>query len=260
MSLRVMHWALNQAPVKEPVKVLILVAMAERANDDGTDVWQAVGTIAEKARVSVRTVQREMKELEAAGLITRGDQSRVAHLPANRRPVVWDIVMYPRGDKLAPQNEIGVTDETPRGDNGDTLGVTLLADNKSLDKSLKSPIGNVDTLPGIPGPSRAKKTKHPLPSDWAPNATHRQKALSAGLDLDANVSRFRYHHEANGTLFVNWDAAFHMWLGRGIEFKQSAAADTPKPTAGAYAKFVPPTMEDMLAEEAELRRKYGDGS
>ena len=69
MSIKVTSWALNDAPVEDPVLVLVLVAMAERANDDGTTTYQSVETIARKARISVRTCQRKLRELEDAGLI-----------------------------------------------------------------------------------------------------------------------------------------------------------------------------------------------
>ena len=156
MSIKVTSWALNEAPVDQPVQVLILVAMAERCRDDGTESRQSVATIASKARVSVRTVHRELKALETMGVIRRGDQALGSHLPANRRPVVYDLaVEMRRGDNLSyqdrgdtsvmPEQPSGVTTTTLRGDNHDTSGVTRMADNTSLDSSLNSPV--VSTSP-----------------------------------------------------------------------------------------------------------------
>lgn len=105
LSIKAVSWALNEAPVEAPVHVLILVAMAERCHDDGTEARQSAATIASKARVSQRTVQRELKVLEQLGVIRRGDQSLNGNLPANRRPVVYDLALERRrGDNLSYQD------------------------------------------------------------------------------------------------------------------------------------------------------------
>src|SRR5699024_2401543 len=38
-------------------------------------------------------VRRHLQSLEERGLIHRGDQRRAAHLPANYRPIVWNLSM-----------------------------------------------------------------------------------------------------------------------------------------------------------------------
>ena len=86
-----MTWALHHAPVSDPTSALVLVALADRAHDDGQCAWPSQPWIAERARVSVRTVRRTLDALETAGLIRRGDQRHVAHLAADRRPVVWNL-------------------------------------------------------------------------------------------------------------------------------------------------------------------------
>lgn len=151
MSIRCVSWALNEAPVEEPVQVLVLIAMSERANDDGTNAYQSKATIARKARISTRTAQRVMSQLESLGLIVRGNQAAADHFPPNRRPVVYDLQLsLCRGDTLSaqtqesPQNEgmdtteaspqpdLGVTNDAVRGDIDDNLGVTQMSDNTSF--------------------------------------------------------------------------------------------------------------------------------
>ena len=174
MSIRCVGWALNEAPVTEPVQVLVLVAMAERANDDGTSTYQSRATIAQKARISVRTVQRILAQLEEMGLIVRGDQELVSHFPANRRPVVYDIAVSktwgvnlspqdsdvppvsPQDDpdvsQVSPQQGSDVSQVSPqreaRGDIDDTLGVTRMAHNTSSNSSyITTPSSSVSTSP-----------------------------------------------------------------------------------------------------------------
>ena len=94
MSLDAMLWALKEAPVSDPTEALILVALADAANSDGTAAFPSRNTIAEWARCSVPTVARRLKALEGRGLIERGDQNLVAILtkiPPDRRPVVWNL-------------------------------------------------------------------------------------------------------------------------------------------------------------------------
>jgi hypothetical protein len=145
MSIRAVTWALNDAPVEEPVQVLILVAMAEKANDDGTVTYQSAKTIGTKARVSPRTVQRELKKLEEAGIIRRGDQRHVEHIRADRRPVVYDLAVHlRRGDNLTHRDDPDDTTpeqprydtEAPRYDMENIDDTTRMSHNTSLDSSL----------------------------------------------------------------------------------------------------------------------------
>lgn len=91
MSINVIMWALNDAPVTDPTQVLLLVALADRAEPDGSEARPTQEWLADRTRTSTRTVRRVLKELEAAGVIRRGNQLLASHYPANRRPVVWDL-------------------------------------------------------------------------------------------------------------------------------------------------------------------------
>jgi hypothetical protein len=98
-----MVWALKKAPVpaNDPVAHLVLIAYADHANDDGTAAWPSVATVAGYARCSPRTVHTKLRLLLDHGLIRPGDQQLVDHLPANRRPVVYDLVMGAPGHREA---------------------------------------------------------------------------------------------------------------------------------------------------------------
>lgn len=137
MSLRAMTWALEDAPVDDPAQLLVLWALSDRANDDGTSAYPAVSWLADRARCSSRSVHRHLKALEVGEVIRRGDQSLVDHYRADRRPVVWDLnLTLRRGDKLAPRDGVtavhGVTPEVERGDSPGSHGVTAVADKPSF--------------------------------------------------------------------------------------------------------------------------------
>lgn len=91
MSIRAMSWALKDAPVSDPVAHLILIGLADHAEDDGSNARPSQALLADYAHVSVRTVGYKIKKLSEDGIILRGDQQQVAHLRADRRPTVWDL-------------------------------------------------------------------------------------------------------------------------------------------------------------------------
>lgn len=98
-----MSWALKDAPVPDAVSHLILIGLADHAEDDGTNARPSQKTLANYAQVSVRTVGYKIKALSEAGLIVRGDQQQVAHLRKDRRPTVWDLNLNLVREKVKKQ-------------------------------------------------------------------------------------------------------------------------------------------------------------
>lgn len=67
-------------------------------DDDGLKARPSQRRLAHYARKHERTIRRDLAELERLGLIRRGDQRRVAYLPPDRRPVVYDLALDQRRD------------------------------------------------------------------------------------------------------------------------------------------------------------------
>jgi hypothetical protein len=118
VSLKAITWVMERAPVKSPAEQVVLYVLADRAHDDGRCAWPAQSWIAERTRLSTRTVRRHLSEMEARGLIRRGDQRPVQHIPPQRRPIVWDLCMSgpDNGDRSS------LTGQNDRPDNGDRSG------------------------------------------------------------------------------------------------------------------------------------------
>jgi hypothetical protein len=215
MSIKCVHWALNDAPVEEPVEVLILVAMAERAADDGTTTYQSVATIASKARISVRTCQTKLRKLEEAGIIRRGDQQHTEHLPSNRRPVVYDLAVHlVRGANSAPQ-EIRGAESALRGANSElrgaeqsTLGVQLFADNSSLNSSLSDSSKDSGSAP------KPQKQSSPVPNPFIVTAELESwaKMETPLADAKRETPKFVDHHTSEGNRKKDWTAAWRNWM------------------------------------------------
>jgi hypothetical protein len=65
MSIKVMTEVWDESPEKG-AKLLVLLALADRANEDGV-CWPRMSKVAERARVTVRGLQKIMRELEESG-------------------------------------------------------------------------------------------------------------------------------------------------------------------------------------------------
>lgn len=79
-----------------------MLVIADHANDDGTEAWPSQATIAAKASVSVRTVQRSVNDLIAKGYLRVGKhQGGSVDCREDRRPHRYTINLAAlRGDNL----------------------------------------------------------------------------------------------------------------------------------------------------------------
>ncbi|WP_446216539.1 helix-turn-helix domain-containing protein [Micromonospora sp. IBHARD004] len=93
MSIEAVSWALSDAPDVPPQCVAVLIGLANHAHANGRAAFPSQERLAHYARKTVRSVQNDLKTLERLGLIRRGDQRHTAFLPADRRPVVYDLAM-----------------------------------------------------------------------------------------------------------------------------------------------------------------------
>jgi hypothetical protein len=121
---------------------LVLLAIADSADHDGTNAWPSVQTIANKCRLSPRTVQRLTKELVILGelRIVPGPK----HIRYDRRPNGYEIHLV-RGDKMTPRDATGcqiepngVTNDAPRGDMGVTQPILTHPDPSAVSGFLAS--------------------------------------------------------------------------------------------------------------------------
>ncbi|WJJ10356.1 helix-turn-helix domain-containing protein [Prescottella equi] len=136
MSIAAMTWALTAAPVESAQEHVILIALADRASDDGTAAWPSQDWIALRARCSTRTVRRHLRSLEDRGVIRRGDQSLVKHLRADHRPIVWDLNVAGAEPVVDERSRVSARpSRAARPDTADRSGRTRLSDKPSFDSS-----------------------------------------------------------------------------------------------------------------------------
>lgn len=101
------------------VEKMVLLVIADHANDEGTQAYPAQVTIARKASISVRTVQRAVNSLVARGYIRLSKHSGgSADCRDDRRPHLYQINLNVlRGDNLTGRTDVadGATLTTPTG-------------------------------------------------------------------------------------------------------------------------------------------------
>lgn len=92
MSWYAQAWA-EEAPVADVYERSIITLMAHRADSDGTGAYPPKAKMAAYSMCAVETIKPRLRALVKRGLIARGDQSLTAHLPADKRPVVYDLLI-----------------------------------------------------------------------------------------------------------------------------------------------------------------------
>lgn len=122
MSLEATVWALKYAPPMPPQLLGTLFGLADHADKHGRGAYPSVRTLAAYTCKTERSVQRDLKELLKHGLIRDGDQTAAAHIPAERRPHVYDLAMertVPGGragdDEATRTSRVTLTSSRARG-------------------------------------------------------------------------------------------------------------------------------------------------
>lgn len=117
MSIRLMSdvWRTDLPTVEK----MVLLVIADHANDEGTQSYPSQATIAHKASISVRTVQRSVNSLVIGGYIRMfKGAGGSANCREDRRPHLYQInIGKLRADTMTPREE--------RVDTHDTNGVTI---------------------------------------------------------------------------------------------------------------------------------------
>ena len=124
---------------------LVLLAYADHANKDGTDIWPAVDTIANKTALSRRTVQRVTRKLENMGYLIKDGQHKSG-------TNLWKISNL-KGDMVTPP---GVTLTTGGGDIVTPGGVTQCQEGVTLTTGGGDMVTPEPSLTGINRPIEEK--------------------------------------------------------------------------------------------------------
>ena len=131
--------------------LLLLLAIADSADHDGTNAWPSVATLAKKTRLSDRTVQRRVRDL-----VTLGELAVVpgpSHIRWDRRPNGYEVRLpgmascHPVGYTGRQSGPTPVTKDAERGDTGVTQPVLTRPDPEDLEQIFNKMRNNLRTGP-----------------------------------------------------------------------------------------------------------------
>lgn len=223
MSMKALEWAMYDVPAEMAKGSLlrILLALADHADPEGRGAFPSQKRLCALTGYSRRTIQHGLHDLEASGLIVKGDQRLTEHY-GRHRPIVWNLSMEDfRGAKTAPlkKNESEAQHTTPQNSQEAQLGAQKTAVRGAIR-------GAVSLRPNLykeesyiePRESNARARKNkPIPTDWKPSEEHRALADRLGIDCDIEAGKFKDRALDTGATSADWDAKFRIWLMRGHE-------------------------------------------
>ena len=215
MSLRATLWALYDAPVDEQGPLLVLIALADDAADDGTGAAVGRKTLAKAARCSPRSITRYLAFLEDSGVITPGDQRAVAHIRGDRRPTVYDLAIGARRVANLSTREEPRVDETvssreaQRVDNDETTGGqrvdTVVLERRTVPRSpLPEELASAAVGRGATGEQASEPEPEPDPEPTPISPTVSDTQGDPDPDLAA-ISDLRDALAAAGLGVTRWD-------------------------------------------------------
>lgn len=227
MSISAINAVWKLATVKG-IEKNVLVALADYANQDGF-AFPSLKKLAQKSGWSERAVQSALRELETMKLIEvesgvyRGRQSSNQYVVLPGREFIGQIGEMGRGAGGAPLFDRGVRDV--RGGVRDVRGRGAAGSPPLNDPPSESPTNREGDAPSrahtssVVNQGERRKIRTSLPDGFVPNEKALAMAAAVKLNPHAMAAEFRDHYEANGNLFLDWQAAFRSWIRKEIKLK-----------------------------------------
>lgn len=242
MSVEAISFALSQSDTENPSETLVLVCFANYAGHNGKAAWPSLNTVADYCRLSERQVRRVVRDLEAKGVLVRGDQQHVAHYRSDRRPIVYNIPMGPdaprrggtseRGDNLTPRE---MTSQSGlRGDMDGTHGGTPV----SAKPKTKPLVLKRDTQPEADVCEEREEPVRVQPSDRVRRARPARRLVAESDDPTPGESRL-----------IGSSATSHR---ARVKKEQQEAIRNPKSAIGLAQEFARRVREEGLDGPQEL--------
>ncbi|MEV6445991.1 helix-turn-helix domain-containing protein [Amycolatopsis sp. NPDC051716] len=143
LNIQAVVWVLDRAPDVPASLVATLIGLARHVPDGGKITFPSQGTLARYTRKTVRQVKKDLAALVEKGLIkVAEDQGAASVLRADRRPVVYELVMpnyRPHGVDSTTGRQVppGTSRHVVKGRTGGTTG-SRGVNSSSPEESLKN--------------------------------------------------------------------------------------------------------------------------
>lgn len=239
MSNEALTWALRDAQGVPSHAVAVLIGLANHADENGRGAYPSQKLLGKYARKTERQVRKDLQNLEELGIIRRGDQRLAAHIPADRRPIVWDLVM----DSGAPKTggttvPAGTTRPVVefRGEPDDRSSSTERGEPQFL-QTIREPstprvttTGGRDARRGAPTDRGTRIPDHfALTESMRKWGREKYPALDGEAETAAFVDYWKSVPGAKGRK-LDWTAAWRTWIRRTAERHPRTAPGHASPT------------------------------
>jgi hypothetical protein len=209
MSIKVMSAVFERYP-NGGGEMLLALALADHASDDGGRIFPSIKHLAGKTRQAERSVQYQLRRMESDGwliLVNSGNGGRNQH---REYQISLDWI---KGAEIAPRKK-GATDGAkgcnPRHERVQPVAPAYNHHGTITEPSLKKTIRQCV-----------------LPESFQPDATAESLAETLGVNVPGELAAFTDHHQANGSLFTDWQAAFRTWTRNAAKFAQRNKRNGP---------------------------------
>lgn len=276
MSVKVMSAIFDRYP-NGGGEMLLALALADHAHDDGTSVRPSVRTLAKKTRQSERTVQYQLRKMQACGwlILVRISSGKPGDTNEYKINFAWLTGAKSDGCNFctgAIDDIDGCNQQHGRVQNDAETGATAIAPKPLLEPSIKPSIN----LPPTPQGAEGEENQHLftdsdtrrfflMPMDWKPDPVELQKYINgkihAGKPLTleqvmAHLEDYREATHAKGEKRTEseWCRTLVKWAMRCLG-NPRASEKTPEPPP-AYREYQPPVLPERTPEMAANARKH----
>jgi hypothetical protein len=211
------------------IEKMVLLIIADHANDEGTEAWPSQATMAKKASLSIRTIQRAVNSLvKTKFLFVEKHGGGSANCRDDRRPHKYTInIKILRGDQA--------TTRILRGDADNLDGATFTPDTGRLSRPKNLPLE-----PSLETPFDLFWSAYPLKVGKQAALKAFDKALSSGIDPKVLISGAN-QYASDPNRHPSYTAHASTWLNAG------RWSDDPLPTREL-------SIEEKKAKELESSR------
>jgi len=209
MSFDHATWALK-ANTRTPTQKLILIAIAHCADTETGKCWPGQKSLSETTGLSIPTVQRAIKELEAQGFFKRKKRFRENGIKTS------DMYILPPITVIADSID-HISSDTP----------TTYHSDRTNNKS-----GNKSNNPPMVPPNKPAKRATSLPELWKPSQQDIEYAVGKGLsapEIKIQAEKFNnYWHARAGPSGVklDWPATWRNWIINALEYREERGSFT----------------------------------
>lgn len=217
--------------------MMVLLAMADHADDKGGSIFPTVRNLARKARISPRQVHRCIKDLKEDGIIGRDpDFGQTPNGAIAYRLDVKKLRRLNEQEDARLEAEEGSARRSGGGSNladpplpNDGEGLPLLADNNRQSKPSIKPSLPADAGKAAPSASKKKDAPRTAIGDFRPDdgmvgAAQRYWQSRGRHDLCPlvldEVERFLANHRARGTRMASWPDAWKTWYSNAPQMNR----------------------------------------